>query len=244
MIMKGLDGRDRLIRPLMTADDRIILEVLRSKTKWTDLRLKGDSTEARTGGAMARVPGDRVVLWRAIRPRHEPADPREMTDQAYYYLAHHFVRLFAPDSPLWFQHAVGEYFERGAGYRGQINLKKYDKVALRSAYQRLSGAARLSASFNNTAIVNARGYSRMVDKKQVRFPILYAFVCYAAQRDAPTTGLAGSAGSVLQAVYREIALGKDPQAAIEKAADQNIESFQNDMLKWLDRYSDAGRRSF
>ena len=242
--MKGLDGQDRLIRPFMTADDRIILEVLRSKTQWTDLRLQGDSTDVGTSAAMARVPGDRVILWRAISPRHEPVDIRELTDQAYYYLAHHFVRLFAPDSPLWFQHAVGEYFERGTGYRGQIGLKKYDKAALRNAYQRLSGAARLSASFNNTAIVNARGYSRMVDKKQIRLPILYAFVCYAAQRDAPTSGPAGGAGTVLQAVYREIALGKDPQAAIERAADQDIESFQNDMLKWLDRYSDTGRRSF
>jgi len=246
-LMKGLDGQSRLIRPFMTADDRIILEVLRSKTEWSDLRLSKDRMAPAKGVAAARVPGDRVVLWRALSPRHEPAEIRNMTAEAYYYLAHHYVWLFASETPFWFQHAVAEFFERGTGYRGQINLRTYDKPALQQAYQRLSGSGRLLTHLNSVALAQARAYSRLVDRRKLHFPVLYAFVCYTAQKKAPggaSPNVPG--GTVLQAIYRELAQGKSAQAAVEKAADQDIETFQNDMIKWLGRYSGtrSGRRSF
>ncbi|MFH0965322.1 MAG: hypothetical protein V2A58_15080 [Planctomycetota bacterium] len=239
LVMMGLDARNRLVYPFMTADNRIRLEVFQSREKWMKERFPGGLPQ---GDRPVLVPmtGERVVLWRALRGEYE-LQAKDMADEVYYYLVHQYTWFFAPSTPWWFRHAMGEYFARGIGYRGTINLKKYDKDRLAQAHAALSGTQRLASFLDDMLIHRAEGYNRLTSKDRVSFPVLYALACYGAQEKAAAKGQKDE-GTVLQVLYRELAMGRGAQEAIEKASGGKVQAFQGDMVKWLARFSDSRTR--
>ena len=236
LLRKGFAGQWRVVRPFMTAEDRLRLDVVDHREDWTAklgapfLRYFGDSKR--------RLPMDSVaVVWRAPARYKEPREAEEIIPEVLYTLAHVYARRFSPGDPKWFGQGLAQMFAKATVRRGKLNFRKVDNKMAQGALRALSQKSILS-ELRDENFERKSGWDRL--KGFSEWPVFYVFVEYAMQCKSKED----QTETMLASVYRNLALGKSPREAIEIAYGKDVKTFQAKLLRWCQQKARGGRLMF